>query len=216
MARHSPRLDSTAIGKVLIERFANLAHEESDELAGLEDTTQRVIEASITSWLTTNSKLWRTRKEARGQIAILQTQARTAVVRARNFIGGISPIKGRVRIPDNRYRSNAAAIEAILDSAQGAGIDALVYIQPRAADAPFPYDPDLYERFKGEVQDLANRYGGTFLNIEDAVVGSVWGQITVLGSDTKQDIFHFKASGHTQLADALEPAIRKMLMSEEK
>jgi lysophospholipase L1-like esterase len=210
------RLDAAPIGRVLVERFASLARPESDELAGLDETTQRFVEASITNWLTANSELWRTRKEARGQIAILQTRARTATVRARNFIAGISAIRDRVRMNDVRYQSNAAAIEAILESAQSAGIETLVYIQPRAVDAPFPYDPDLYVRFKGEIEELANRHGGTFLNIEDAVVGPIWGEVTALGNETKQDIFHFKAEGHTQLANALEPAIHKMLEGGEK
>ena len=207
----SSRVASSTVGRALIERFAGSGKTGEDELDGLTGTAQKGVEAAMTEWLAAHSGLWRARKEARGQLAILQAQATTLTVRLRNFIAQIPSTKSLIPIPTERYRTNHAALEAIFESARQNDIGFIAYIQPRPIEGVFPYDLALYEKFKQEIEDLTAQYGGRYLNAEDAVVGDVWGQIATIGDETKQDIFHFKSVGHAQLADALEPAIRTLI-----
>jgi len=79
----------------------------------------------------------------------------------------------------------------------------VVYIAPVRSDIEIPYVDDEYARFKAEAERLAVDSGAVFVNLEDLVPGSEWGSKDGALGTLEFDFAHFRAPGHTLLANAL-------------
>ena len=112
-----------------------------------------------------------------------------------------------------QYKDNFAALAAILEDAQKAGIKVLVYIPPIRLDIAIPYDLDEYAKFKKELESLVLQYHHSFINTEGIVPGQYWGfkESTNTSGKPEYDFMHFQAAGHALLADALLPTLKTLL-----
>jgi len=199
-------LQQTEIGSSIYNRY----HQDqvpASELSGLTDSPQEKVERTLTGWLEENWPLWRARLEGRGQLFITLKNIDKGFTRLRNTVLGIDGTKWQVAIPKAQYDVNFSAIEAILENAQESGISVFLYIAPRPINAHFPYDINLYDKFKQDIEALSKKYGAEFANLEDTVTSNVWGTIKNGAGYTVTDIFHFSAKGHSQFAEALHSSL---------
>lgn len=182
--------------------------EDKSEL-GHEANLQEQSEAWLDCALGDALPLWAARESIRGRIYVALDMLRWQFIRLRSWITG-RPLDDWVTpISPVDYAANLTALEALAESAQSAGIETLIYIAPRPSTDRFPYDPNLYLDFKERLSALASRYGASFANLEDAVIGDVWGTFEMAGGVERRDIFHFTAAGHKQLYEALRPLVTR-------
>jgi len=169
----------------------------NDDLAGLDDTPQKIVEASVTNWLTDNWALWKARPEMRGDLF-------RNLYFLRNSAFGITAQSKRKIIP-GRYVKNLAALEATLKDCSANNIHVVLYIAPLRDDVAPPYVPLEYGRFKKDVRALAGKYGAVFANLEHLVPGKLWGSkdATSANGAPELDFMHFQAGGHRLLAGAM-------------
>ena len=201
-------LETTDVGRHLLQRYQTVAGAAEQDVAGLKDTFQERTETGFNHWLERNSVLWALRPELRGRVFIgLHT--------VRNTVLGIKPESKRKMLP-GRYEQNLAALEALLSRADEAGIRVALYIAPIRNDVEKPYNESEYEACKQDVMLLAEKFGTDFLNLENAVPDRFWGSkdATVLGGTRELDFMHFKAEGHRSLADALYGELSRELLPE--
>jgi hypothetical protein len=68
-----------------------------------------------------------------------------------------------------------------------------------------PYILSEYDRFKKEIQRIAEEKGVFFVNLEKLIPGSYWGSKGTTGLKHRQelDFMHFKEQGHILLAKKL-------------
>lgn len=174
---------------------------------------QDVVETKIVETLKDNVSLWRVREEAEGQIRLFFRNIKFNIVKLRNILLGLEKENWMWPIPEARYNKNIQFLETLVEEARKNNIEVLIYVPPRPSDAPFPFDPDLYARFKNDVKTFSDKYGAHFANLEDCVTGDVWGTTKDGDGELIQDITHFKAGGHAQLAKCLEKEINKNFRS---
>ena len=188
-------LTETAVGQVVL-RAASSAAVPTDD-AGLANTQQAIVERAIDTWLQNHSELWRKRAEMRSWLL-------NELHLTRNALFGIKPTSKRPLMRP-AYNANLAAFEAMLKSAANRGIATVVYIAPIRNDVEKPYVASEYDEFKRRVQELAASYHAKFVNLEDLVPASHWGNTdgTARSSQTEIDFMHFRAAGHRLLAERL-------------
>jgi len=201
----SRSLSETMIGERLVSSFQlGLGAEVittdngNSEIGG---TLQKLTESKLNDWLGTYSRLWQLRPEIRGWLFI-------GLYRVRNFVFGITPNTERAIIK-GRYRSNLAALEAILDRASNEGIQVIMYIAPLRGGVRIPYVPAQYSTFKRDMESLGIRYGSIFKNYEELIPDRFWGtkESTSLGNKEELDFMHFRAPGHHILAESLHELV---------
>ena len=187
------RLAKSAFGASLLAKPAT-----ADSAADGEDciTPQKYVEATLDQVIASRIRLWQARGEMRGDIFI-------SLYKLRNTVFGITPNTKRKVIP-NRYAANMDALEAMLKSAAESGIAVAMYIAPVGINkGERPYVEIEYQRFKGEVEVLARKYGATYRNFEDLIPDQLWGQKDSTTTDDagEVDFMHFTSAGHVVLAD---------------
>lgn len=190
------RLKRTPIGRSLIANQGDFDLAGND-MAALEDTIQEQSEEYLNKKLSSVWRVWANRVMLRGNVM-------NSLYQFRNWLFGINPSSIRKMIP-GRYIKNIQAMEAILVSASEQGVTVLLYIAPLREDVQIPYDLKQYDRFKKEIQSIAERHGVRFSNLEHLVPGEYWGtkDSTTVGGGQELDFMHFQARGHRLLADAL-------------
>jgi hypothetical protein len=196
-------LSKTEIGQRLSTVAQTIPQDE--DTAGIAKTMQEHVERFLNQWLERHSELWQMRPQIRGDLL-------GSLYLLRNTVFGIKATSKRKSIP-GRYRNNLEALEAILDTAAQSGIAVVLYIVPIRGDTEMPYVAEEYERFKSDVEALANRYSSIYANLEALVPGGLWGQkgATALGRDLELDFMHFQAGGHKLLANRLEGRVAEAL-----
>jgi hypothetical protein len=117
----------------------------------------------------------------------------------------------RVPMIAKNYEANREAWREMMAAAKKAGTPMLVYIPPRPTDF-FPFEPAGYEAFKRDIEQLAAQNSAAFVNLENVVPNALWGEVDLSFGFNVRDPFHFRAEGHTLLAQALLPHIRKHLI----
>lgn len=178
--------------------------------------TQQRVEAYLNERLSGAANVWAARADFRGQLVVGMDAVRRWLLIVRNAVLGIDSTKWSVRIDKAQYAANKAALDNLMESARRANIAVLLYVAPRPIDAYFPYNLSEYQAFKSDMANLAQHHGAQFVNLEDAVVGDVWGLIDNGVGEIVTDIFHFQAAGHRQLADGLMKALAPLLSGDAK
>ena len=190
------RLSITSTGRALRQSHEN-RDLGSNDMSALRDTPQEIVEKHLNDALADYWTVWRERPWFRGQIY-------NGLYLFRNTIFGIKASSIRKVIP-GRYAMNRQALKDMLDVAASYGIFVYAYIAPLRNDVTPPYDPSEYALFKKDMSALLNKPGAAFLDLENLVPGSFWGQkeATTLGGQPEVDFMHFQAPGHALLAQAL-------------
>ncbi|MDG1143863.1 MAG: hypothetical protein P8N92_04295, partial [Burkholderiales bacterium] len=177
-------LSETMIGERLVSAFeAGLKTELITTDNGNYDAggiLQARAENKLNNWLAENSRLWQLRPEIRGWLFI-------GLYRVRNFVFGITADTPRTIIP-GRYRSNLAALEAILDRASSDGIEVIMYVAPLRGGVRIPYVPSQYSAFKRDMESLGRQYGSIFKNFEKLIPDSLWGTKSSTNLGRKEEL----------------------------
>jgi hypothetical protein len=196
-------LQESSIGRRLVQRRVPPAIDAQDDTAGVTGSLQAVLEQGIDGWLERHSSLWAARPTLRGELF-------NRLYITRNTLLGIHSTTQRHRIA-GRYDANMQALAAMLQQARARGVRALLYIAPIRSDVPMPYDAREYDAFKRDVQQLAEREGAQFADLEALVPASLWGLkaagIAGVGA-TEVDFMHFQAAAHELLAERLYELLR--------
>jgi len=125
----------------------------------------------------------------------------------RNWALGIKPTSVR-KIIRPRYERNMLALEALLGDCQQKGISVLMYVAPIRQDVKLPYDLEGYNRWKQELQGIAQHYSAHFRDLDALVPGNLWGTY----HENDVDFMHFQGDAHKLLARELHrimlPALR--------
>lgn len=210
-------ISKTSVGRTILDHWKASRRNRVSNVGAISDpdkeesySTQNRTEAFLNEMLNGTFNVWAARSDLRGFLVVRLNQLMPFLTDIRNTIFGINP-KRIVSIDKSQYIINRNALEAILESAQQAKIAVLLYIVPRPVGAYFPYNPEEYSTFKSDVAELAGRYGVGFVNLEDAVVGDVWGTMKRANGNIVLDHFHFMASGHKQLEAAVAKALTPVL-----
>ena len=187
------------IGAAIINKFTS-THKDSNNNEGiLAGTSQKHMELWLTNQMNKHWPLWAKRSQIEGQFMV-------GLYYFRNWALGIRPTSERKMIAA-RYDLNMRALAGILADYRQRGIPVLLYIAPIRQDYPIPYDLHEYSRWKSEVEDMAQKFGATALNLEKLVPGDLW------GSYHKEDLdfMHFQGPGHRIVADAILPYTKKLI-----
>lgn len=201
-------LEQSTIGnKILTAIPAAPTGAARDNLAGVRKTLQEHSETFLETWLNEHSMLWRARPELRGRLFMWLYQFRNTALNIRP-----ASVRHKIRGP---YEDNMAALAALLNSAKNHDVSVLLYIAPIRNDVAIPYDPADYAQFKLAAGDLARTYGAKFVDLEHTVGAAYWGykDATDLTGQPEVDYMHFKAAGHHQLAEAIEPLFQSAMKS---
>lgn len=170
-------------------------------------STQQMVEEWLLRHLNESFPLWRLRNQAQGTLRLALRDSKAQVLRLRNLILGLHAETWYNPIPESRYLINVQAFTDLVEQARHDNLPILVYVPPRPTDAHFPFDPDLYARYKVQMERMAVQQGARFVNLEDCVKGPVWGKIENGAGEIVTDYSHFTAQGHAQLATALLPFV---------
>lgn len=195
-------LETTEIGRKILDQNKDLSSIEDDDLAGIRNTIQEHSESVLNEWLSEHSELWALRPEARGNLF-------NWLYRLRNTVFGITAQSKRKMIR-SRYDANISAFVAILDRAAQSDISVLAYIVPIRDDVEVPYVQEEYEIFKQEAEQLVRGRGAVLCNLESLVPAYLWGtkgSTRIGGRDLEIDFMHFQAPGHELLAETLAQLI---------
>lgn len=199
-------LKSTEIGQRILTEYGAKAAAQGGDLAALRGTIQEHTERFLNDWLGANWALWEARPQARGTLQI-------AVYSLRNAALGVTAQSKRKMIRA-RYQDNMAALEAIINNAVKERTKVVLYTAPIRHDVELPYLREEYEACKNAVRELAESKGAVYADLESVVPGEYWGQkeSTALDSELELDFFHFQASGHAILAEALARLIEPQVL----
>jgi len=124
----------------------------------------------------------------------------------RNWAFGIRPTSVRKMIRP-RYQRNMLALEALLDDCHQNGISIVMYVAPIRQDIKLPYDLEGYNRWKQELQDLAQHYSARYRDLDALVPGDLWGTY----HENDVDFMHFQGEGHKLLARELHRIMAPVL-----
>ena len=196
--RRSSSTAESIVGRFLAKRKGVDEKDPPDALSG---TLQKPVEEWLTARLSAIWKIWANRPQIEGNVYL-------ALYNLRNFVLDIKPTTVR-RMIRARYDLNMESLRDILDDCRRRGLPALFYIAPIRQDKPIPYDRVEYSRWKSEVREITERFGASFVNLEEIVPGELWGTYT--GDDI--DFMHFRGPGHRLVAEALLPHVLKVLES---
>jgi hypothetical protein len=171
----------------------------------LQETTQDVVERSLNKALKNNFSFWENRETIRGKYFL-------NLYKTRNTILGISSQSTRKMIA-SRYNKNLNALKLIIEEAQQNETKVMLIIPPLRQDIKYPYDKKEYEKFKLEIQVLANLNSISYVDIDNIIDGKYWGYSasTQLFKEKDYDFMHFQAAAHKIMADSLKPYILKEL-----
>ena len=173
----------------------------------LYETTQEKVEIWINQTLNQYSVNWSKRGTLRSELFL-------KLYFMRNTIFGITPSSKRKKVI-GPYNNNLDAYRLILDHCKNNNIDVLVYIPPIRNDVPIPYYKKEYEKFKLEIESIANLYSSKFFNFENIIPPSYWGskKSTTLENNFELDFMHFQYAGHKILADTLSGYIKNIFLN---
>ena len=193
-------LQASEVGRQLL--LSNAGGAQADNAGPLTGTFQQTSEAFLNDALAAHIDLWARRPDSRGRVLI-------SLYHLRNAVFWINPGSKRPVIA-GRYHDNLAAFEAMLASASARGIQVVAYIVPLRNDVDTPYLSDEYERFKADVEDIVERQGAVYSNLESVVAPEHWGRTGEQDDAVTLDFMHFRASGHRLLATALQDVLEAM------
>lgn len=189
-------LMKSAIGQRLVQ---SLDQNQSSAIEPERQSWQERSEAALNRRMDQFIPLWANRAELRSNTLF-------GLYRLRNTVFGISATTKRKVLP-GPYANNLAALSALLNSAQSAGIDVLVYIAPIRQDIGLPYDLEQYAQFIQSVERTALNNSARFVNLEQLIDSADWGATSSIvaggADDADVDFMHFKAAGHETLANKL-------------
>lgn len=162
----------------------------------LQDITEEAIKVFFT-----DTPAWNTRYELKYRINLTLRSIR-------NVIFGITPETKRKILP-YAYERNIGYLSKILNIASQNNIETVLYIAPLLQDEDIPYVLAEYEKYKYDIQNIANLYDAKFYNFENIVPNEAWGlkQSTQLGSNYEKDYMHFTETGHIILSNQLIKSI---------
>ena len=186
----------------ILQRFESgfLSPKEGESInKGLEGFVQQHFEDSLSNSLGRIFPLWHER-------ANLRVNLLTDLYFMRNYILNIKPNTIRKQIPV-RYTRNMAALEETVRRLQNHGIPLILYIVPIRQDVTLPYDLVEYSAWKSSIAHLAATYNVELLNLEARVPPELWGSY----DKDNIDFMHFQGKGHELVADAIAPALKKIL-----
>lgn len=127
----------------------------------------------------------------------LNAHAQQTAYLTRNALFGIHNDTKRP-IVAGLYDRNRELLELLIDVAQQYGIGLGLYVIPLNPLGSNPYMPEQYSAFKTWLEQLAQRHGVAFANLERNVPSSDWGFLR-----GEPDFKHFKGEGHKRTAQAL-------------
>lgn len=173
--------DKCDLGRALLKAHAPLATGDAadDDLAGLDQTIQQGAEAALVGWLEDNSDLWARRKHARGKIFV-------ELDGLRNWAFGIDAQTIRRKIPAC-YQRNLQALEQLVSDAKQRGVTTVLYIAPIRQDVPISYVVSDYNEFKSNTKAIAERFGASWIDLDNIVPAEMWGTTTSRTSNRKKN-----------------------------
>lgn len=193
-------LEKDETSRVLLERFGQ---EKASGEAPSHDPLADFVHGPVEQWFDKSFSavvpLWKDRAALRAQILL-------HLYHSRNALFGIKSSTVRRMIPQ-RKELNERALKALLGAASSRGVPLVLYVAPIRHDVPIPYDEREYRQFIVDLEDLAGRFGATFLNLEALVPAGEWGHY----QGDNIDFMHFRGSGHRRLADAIAPVVSQAL-----
>ena len=180
--------------------------EKSTEYNALRETVQDVVERKINKTLVEKFSFWQNRENIRGKYFI-------NLYRTRNSVLNISSQSTRKMIT-SRYNKNLNALKLIIELAKKNNTKVLLIVPPLRQDIKYPYDQEEYNKFKIELEELAQSQSISFLNIDTIIEGKYWGYSasTQLFKEKDYDFMHFQADAHKIIADTLKPHIYKEVL----
>jgi hypothetical protein len=208
-------LSATAIGRALLDRLRRETSREGDGKATAEPggeetpTAQQQVEAALVRWLEGHSSLWRLREQARGAMMVALNDLQYDLLVWRHRLMGRSLPQTYQQIPASLYASNMEAFLALLESARRANIKLLVYLQPRPAGG-MTYDPQVFSKFRSEVETATLKAGGTFYDFTRTIPPEDWGELFNGRGGRAVDPNHFDGHGHRLFVETLLPAFRRL------
>ena len=173
----------------------------------LNKTTQELFEKRIVKYLEDKFALWRLRGEAQGKIAFFLKEGKSHILKLRNWLLRADDKEWVNIIPPTRYEINFSAKKLLLQRVKDNNLNGIVYIPPKPIKSNFPFEPKVYNMFKKDMQNITKNNGLSFFNLENSVIGEVWGSIKNGAGKYVTDHNHFSHSGHLQLAEILEKKI---------
>jgi hypothetical protein len=194
-------LSKSEIGQSML--VENRSANSDNDLAGLNDTPQIVVEDFIVNWLSENWSLWKERPIMRGELLYRY------LYRFRNWIFDISAQSKRKMI-SGYYAKNKSALKEILQASEKYNVQVVMYIPPLRNDTDIPYVAEEYISFKKDIQSLGHEYGVVFKNLEELVPGELWGtkEGTSFNGKDELDFMHFQAGGHRLLGEEMFYTLR--------
>lgn len=188
-------------GASIVNTFTSSDKGTGDSRDILAGTIQKPVESWLTKQMNNHWRLWADRSQIEGDFLV-------SLFYVRNWVFGIKPTSERKMIKA-RYDLNMKALAEILADYQQRGVPVVLYIAPIRQDYPIPYNLNEYSRWKGEVKDIAQRFGATLLNFEKLVPDDEWGSNTNYKDDI--DFMHFRGPGHRIVAASLLPYVKRLV-----
>ena len=191
-------LQETQTGKMILARYHTQDESATgDDLAGLRDTWQETCERGINDWLGRNSTLWSLRPKIRVAFFAHLSNLRTTVFR-------VQPHTKR-KMLKGPYGTNVQALQELLEVTAEDGIKVIVYIAPMRPTEQRPYLEEEFAQWEVDVKTLADRYGAVYADLENIIPVELWGvhEGRQLFAREQPDFWHFQASAHAILADAV-------------
>ncbi len=168
--------------------------------SALQGFAQQTLEAQLNHRLEKAWLLWSERPDLRARLM-------TNLYELRNLVFGIKATSIR-KIIKPRYERNMRALETMLADYRQRGIPMVLYVAPIRNDVPLPYETEEYESWKNSIQQIAQKYSATLLNLEKSVPTQYWA-----GSPNGEiDFMHFQGPGHRLVAEALVPYLGKIVV----
>jgi hypothetical protein len=199
------RIEETVTGKNLIYKYNKKKYTINNELKVKKYTPQEQWENLLNKELVKIWPLWSERENLRASLFHTSYLLRNSI-----FNINSTTTRKMLRGP---YINNQNAFKEILNLASKNKIEVLVYIAPIRNDVKIPYDIKEYNNFKKQTKNITNKNGVPFVSLENIVPSKFWGYTNSTNIKKKKEIdfMHFKAEGHSLLADSLLIEIRKIL-----
>ena len=199
------KIEKTFFGKNLINKYNEKKYTTNNELKVKNYTPQGKWENLLNKQLVKIWPSWSERENLRASLFHKLYLLRNSI-----FNINSSTIRKMIR---GSYVNNQNAFKEILNLASKNEIEVLVYIAPIRNDVKIPYDVQEYDNFKEETKNITNKIGGHFVSFENIVPAEFWGNTNSIDIIQKKEIdfMHFKAEGHSLLANSLLIKIRKIL-----
>ncbi len=220
-------LDADPAGREVLETYAprdltsqKILIHNAIHSSGPKPAAYEAWENTLNAWLNQSLELFALRGEARGQwnIALLRLRnwALSQVIsdsRLESTGGGAArPDYPRVYLNMAGYERNFQLLKGFIDFAAAHGTRLHIYWAPTPQQLFERTDVSIYLAAKAETATLARAKGISFSDFESLVPDDRWSVMTRGKDWALLDLYHFRASGHMALANA----VADMLAGSEK